>query len=189
MELPLATQQPAIFLNQILVTPCWTPVVSHCTEIKSRLLTIIYKGADDLAPVTFLYLHPYLHYTPDLSFSGPLASGPLYFVLENYVPLATLCLLNFFSSAHAHFSQISAGLFLILQISVQMTAPLSGLPWPSWPKQKPHSLFWHGLIFSSSKPLSVSEINLFDHRCTIDLNLPEHKLYEFKDTISFITGA
>lgn len=120
-------------------------MVSHCTEVKSRLLTIIYKGADDLAPVTFLCLHPYLHYTPDLSFSGPLASGPLYFVLENYVPLATLCFLNFFSSAHAHFSQISAGLSVsypsdlssndsasqwsALTIMAKAEAPLTLLTW------------------------------------------------------------
>lgn len=79
MELPFATQQPAIFLNQSIVTPCLKPANDFSLhKIKFRLLIFIYKvrtgwfGSSNLSLFAPLFIHS------KLVFSGPLALGPLY---------------------------------------------------------------------------------------------------------------
>lgn len=164
MELPFATQQPAIFLNQSIVTPCLKPANDFSLhKIKFRLLTFIYKvrtgwfGSSNLSLFAPLFIHS------RLVFSGPLALGPLYL----------------YSSAHT----LLPNLFMIVCYLFR-----SQFKWQSFTmacsdyhgqSRSPHSLFWHDLNFSSSKPLSVSEISLFVHMCIIYADPPKLKFYEF----------
>lgn len=150
MKLPFATQQPAIFLNHTIVTACLKPANGfslHRDKIQLLCHHLLSKAwmiwsQEPFSICTLIY------YTPDLSFLAHWPQG-LFTIL--------FC---------------SNTLFPDLRMMAGFLSFRSQFKWQCYTKVCPdyhsqsrslHSLFWHGLIFSSSKTLSVSKISLFVH--------------------------